>query len=130
MCRKIVGRDRCARSADGPGSCRPVSATGHGVRDGTTRAGRTPRARSFLSRVGAVRHRTGLAGTVGRHRRRRDGEAARSRPWRSFEAVAYATLEWVDRYNHPRLLAPIGSVHSAGAGARYDAHVGDQAFAA
>ncbi|GJD66915.1 Putative transposase InsK for insertion sequence element IS150 [Methylobacterium frigidaeris] len=31
-------------------------------------------------------------------------------PWRSFEAVAYATLEWVDWYNHRRLLAPIGNV--------------------
>ncbi|BCM87713.1 hypothetical protein mvi_61740 (plasmid) [Methylobacterium indicum] len=26
-------------------------------------------------------------------------------PWRSFEAVEYATLEWVDWYNHRRLLA-------------------------
>ncbi|AWB20701.1 IS3 family transposase [Methylobacterium currus] len=51
-------------------------------------------------------------------------------PWRSFEAVEYATLEWVDWYNHRRLLAPIGNVPPAEAEARYYAHVGDQASAA
>jgi putative transposase len=51
-------------------------------------------------------------------------------PWRSFEAVEYATLEWVDWYNHRRLLAPIGNVPPAEAEARYYAHVGDQALAA
>ena len=30
-------------------------------------------------------------------------------PWRSFEAVEYATLEWVDWFNHRRLLEPIGN---------------------
>ena len=30
----------------------------------------------------------------------------RRRPWRSFEAVEYATLEWVDWFNHRRLLEP------------------------
>ena len=34
-------------------------------------------------------------------------------PWRSFEAVEYATLEWVDWYNHRRLLEQIGNVPSA-----------------
>ncbi len=29
-------------------------------------------------------------------------------PWRSLEAVEYATLEWVDWFNHRRLLEPIG----------------------
>ena len=29
-------------------------------------------------------------------------------PWRSIEAVEYATLEWVDWFNHRRLLEPIG----------------------
>lgn len=29
-------------------------------------------------------------------------------PWRSFEAVEYATLEWVDWFNHRRLLELIG----------------------
>ena len=51
-------------------------------------------------------------------------------PWRSFEAVEYATLEWVDWYNHRRLLAPIGNVPPAEAEAHYYANVGDQALAA
>ena len=51
-------------------------------------------------------------------------------PWRSFEAVEYATLEWVDWYTHRRLLAPIGNVPPAEAEARDYAHVGDQALAA
>lgn len=51
-------------------------------------------------------------------------------PWRSFEAVEYATLEWVDWYNHRRLPAPIGNVPPAKAEARYHAHVGDQVLAA
>ncbi|WP_157063883.1 IS3 family transposase [Methylobacterium tarhaniae] len=51
-------------------------------------------------------------------------------PWRSFEAVEYATLEWVDWYNHRRLLAPIGNIPPAEAEARYHTHVGDQALAA
>jgi transposase InsO family protein len=29
-------------------------------------------------------------------------------PWRSFDAVEYATLEWVDWFNHRRLLEPLG----------------------
>jgi len=31
-------------------------------------------------------------------------------PWRSFEAVKYATLEWVDWFDNRRLLEPIGNV--------------------
>lgn len=50
-------------------------------------------------------------------------------PWRSFEAVEYATLEWVDWYNH-RLLALIGNLPPAEAEARYYDHAGDQAWAA
>ena len=34
----------------------------------------------------------------------------RRSPWRSFEAVEYATLEWVDWFNHRRLLEPIGNI--------------------
>ncbi len=34
-------------------------------------------------------------------------------PKRSFEAVEYATLEWVDWFNHRRLLEPIGSIPPA-----------------
>ena len=31
-------------------------------------------------------------------------------PWRSVEAVELATFDWVDWFNHSRLLAPIGYV--------------------
>jgi transposase InsO family protein len=34
-------------------------------------------------------------------------------PWRSLEAVEYATLEWVDWFNNRRLLEPIGDVPPA-----------------
>jgi transposase InsO family protein len=34
-------------------------------------------------------------------------------PWRSFEAVEFATLEWVDWFNHRRLLQPIGNIPPA-----------------
>jgi transposase InsO family protein len=47
-------------------------------------------------------------------------EAIRPRgPWRSFEAVEFATLEWVDWFNHRRLLEPIGYVPPAEAEATY-----------
>jgi putative transposase len=31
-------------------------------------------------------------------------------PWRNFEAVEFATLEWVDWFNNRRLLEPIGDI--------------------
>ena len=31
-------------------------------------------------------------------------------PWRNFETVEYATLEWVSRFNHRQLLEPIGNI--------------------
>jgi len=34
-------------------------------------------------------------------------------PWRSLEAVEFATLVWVDWFNTPRLLGPIGDVPPA-----------------
>jgi transposase InsO family protein len=40
-------------------------------------------------------------------------------PWRSFEAVEYATLEWVDWFNNRRLLEPIGNVPPAEAEAAF-----------
>ncbi|EQA99782.1 transposase [Sphingobium quisquiliarum P25] len=40
-------------------------------------------------------------------------------PWRSFEAAEYATLEWVDWFNHQRLLEPIGNIPPAEAEAQY-----------
>ncbi len=44
-------------------------------------------------------------------------------PCRSFEAVEYAMLEWVDRSNHPRLLEPIGNIPPAEAEDQYYAAV-------
>ena len=40
-------------------------------------------------------------------------------PWRSFEAVEYATLEWVDRFNNRRLLEPVGNIPPAEAEANF-----------
>jgi len=40
-------------------------------------------------------------------------------PWRHLEAVEFATLDWIDWFNHRRLLAPIGYVPPAEYEARY-----------
>jgi transposase InsO family protein len=40
-------------------------------------------------------------------------------PWRHLEAVEYATLEWVDWFNHRRLLEPIGNIPPAELEASY-----------
>ena len=34
-------------------------------------------------------------------------------PWRSLEEVEFAALEWVDWFNHRRLLEPIGDIPPA-----------------
>lgn len=34
-------------------------------------------------------------------------------PWRQIDAVEYATLEWIDWFNHRRLLEPIGNIPPA-----------------
>jgi transposase InsO family protein len=51
-------------------------------------------------------------------------------PWRSFEAVEFATLEWVDWFNNRRLLEPIGNVPPAEAEERYYAMLEQPAMAA
>ena len=51
-------------------------------------------------------------------------------PWRSFEAVEFATLEWVDWFNHRRLLEPIGNIPPAEAEQQYYAMLDDTAMAA
>jgi putative transposase len=51
-------------------------------------------------------------------------------PWRSMEAVEFATLEWVDWFNNRRLLEPIGNIPPAEAEARYYASLGTPAMAA
>jgi len=44
-------------------------------------------------------------------------------PWRSFEAVEFAPLEWVDWFNNRRLLEPIGNIPPAEAEAAYYAQL-------
>jgi transposase InsO family protein len=51
-------------------------------------------------------------------------------PWRSLEAVEFATLEWVDWFNHRRLLEPIGNMPPAEAEERYYAQLQEIALAA
>ena len=51
-------------------------------------------------------------------------------PWRSFEAVEFATLEWVDWFNERRLLEPIGNIPPAEAEANYYAELETSAVAA
>ena len=51
-------------------------------------------------------------------------------PWRSLEAVEFATLEWVDWFNNRRLLEPIGGIPPAEAEARYYAQLKHAALAA
>ena len=56
--------------------------------------------------------------------------AIRRGPWRSFEAVEFATLEWVDWFNNRRLLEPIGNIPPAEAEERYYAMLEAQPMAA
>jgi len=51
-------------------------------------------------------------------------------PWRSFEAVEFATLEWVDWFNHRRLLEPIGNIPPAEAEEKYYAMLDEIPMAA
>ena len=54
----------------------------------------------------------------------------RQGPWRSLEAVEFATLEWVDWFNNRRLLEPIGNIPPAEAEERYYAMLDAPAMAA
>ena len=51
-------------------------------------------------------------------------------PWRNFEAIEFATLEWVDWFNNRRLLEPIGFIPPAEAEERYFARQNDKPMAA
>ncbi|MBL9047517.1 MAG: IS3 family transposase [Tabrizicola sp.] len=51
-------------------------------------------------------------------------------PWRSFEAVEYATLEWVDWFNNRRLLEPVGNIPPAEAEANFYAALETEPMAA
>jgi putative transposase len=46
-------------------------------------------------------------------------EVIHRRSWKNLEAVELATLEWVDWFNHQRLLGPIGNIPPAEAEAAY-----------
>lgn len=54
----------------------------------------------------------------------------RREPWRTFEAVEFATLEWVHWFNERRLLEPIGNIPPAEAEANYYAELETSAQAA
>ena len=51
-------------------------------------------------------------------------------PWRSLDAVEFATLEWVDWFNNRRILEPIGNMPPAEAEQRYFADLEEAALAA
>jgi transposase InsO family protein len=51
-------------------------------------------------------------------------------PWRSLEAVEWATLEWVDWFNNRRLLEPIGNIPPAEAETRFYAQSQELAMVA
>ncbi|CAN7604852.1 IS3 family transposase ISHne1 [Brucella sp. NBRC 12952] len=51
-------------------------------------------------------------------------------PWRSFETVEYATLEWVDWFNNRRFLEPIGNFPPAEAEAKFYAALETEPMAA
>jgi transposase InsO family protein len=46
-------------------------------------------------------------------------------PWKTREAVEFATLEWVSWFNHHRLLEPIGYIPPAEAEANYYRHLAE-----
>jgi transposase InsO family protein len=53
----------------------------------------------------------------------------RRAPWKTKEAVEFATLEWVAWFNNHRLLEPIGYIPPAEAEANYYRQLGDQPVA-
>ena len=57
-------------------------------------------------------------------------EVIHRRSWRNLEAVELATLDWVDWFNHKRLLGPIGNIPPAEAEALYHQQQRELAMAA
>ena len=57
-------------------------------------------------------------------------EVIHRRSWKSREAVELATLEWVDWFNHRRLLEPIGNIPPVEAEAAYYQQTRELAMAA
>jgi transposase InsO family protein len=50
-------------------------------------------------------------------------------PWNRLDAVEYATLEWVDWYNHRRPLRPIGDIRPAERELAHSRQSGESAIA-
>src|SRR5918994_5171661 len=105
-------------------SCAATSATSHG-RSSPIFASRGSQPRKLLDRHRSINALAeainGLYKAEVIHRRG---------PRRSFEAVEFATLEWVDWFNNRRLLEPIGYIPPAEAEARYYAQTEHVAIAA
>lgn len=76
------------------------------------------------------RFRTSIDGPDHLHISERWTAMRRRGPWRNLEAVESATLEWVDRFNHHRLVQLIGKIPPAKAEARYYAAQRELALAA
>jgi len=57
-------------------------------------------------------------------------EVIHRQSWKSREAVELATLEWVDWFNHRRLLEPIGNIPPAEAEVSYYQQLTESAMAA
>jgi transposase InsO family protein len=113
--RRIVGW-RASRTAHAAGSCITAIGAANTSRSNTPNAWRK-RAWSLPWAAWATATTTLSQGTINGlykavviHRRG---------PWRSFEAVEFATLEWVNWFNNRRLLEPIGNIPPAEAEERY-----------
>ena len=103
------------------GSVHAVDLSGHGSSDALRGGGAFPELLAADVDNALAETVIGLFKTEVIHRRG---------PWRSLDAVEYATLEWVDWYNHRRLLAPIGDMPPAEAEARYYEQLEPAALAA
>lgn len=57
-------------------------------------------------------------------------EVIHRRSWRNLQEIELATLDWVDWYNHKRLLGPIGHIPPVEAEAAYYRQQAGQAKAA
>src|SRR3954454_20220781 len=98
-------------------SCAASSATSHG-RSSPIFASRDSRRQKLLDRHRSI---NALAETInGLYKAE---VIYRCGPWRSFEAVEFATLRWVDWFNKRRLLEPIGNIPPAEAEAAYYAQL-------
>lgn len=51
-------------------------------------------------------------------------------PWRGFQAIEMATIEWLDWFNNRRLLEPIGNIPPTEAEANHHAQIDAPAMAA